>query len=454
MSAPLAVPAVLGAAAPPGPAPVRGLSLVDAIGIGINGIVGSGVYLLVAPMAARSGAASVLGVVACGALCVLIALCFAELASMFDRSGGPYVYARAAFGSIVGFAVGWLGACVGVLGLAAVSNGLAGLVAPFVPGLSRVPHGATLLSLAVICGFGAINYRGVKAGGRTSTVLSAVKIGPLVVLAIAGLSLVTRESLARVVAAPAEGQGFLHAVAGAAFLAIFMTSGFEYATVPAGEVRNPRRTVPLALMGSLIFAAVLYAMLQLGALAAFPDLETHAAPLPDLGVRLFGSGFGRLIYAASWVSMLGFCSGVALVAPRYFFAMAEDGYLPARLLEISRFRTPGASILASTVLACALAVLLGYASLVDVANVVILSGYAVTALAALVLRLRMPAAPRAVRLPGGIAIPLLALLSAVALLLSARPQAAEWRFTLQLVLLGLAPWGATWLSRRAAAGRR
>jgi amino acid transporter len=454
MSEPLAVPAEQGTLVRPGPSPSRGLSLVDALGIGVNGIVGSGVYLLVAPMAARSGAASVLGVVACGAVCMLIALCFAELSSMFDRSGGPYVYARAAFGPIVGFAVGWLGACVGVLGLAAVSNGLAGLVAPLIPGLNRIPHGAALLSLAIICGFGAINYRGVKAGGRTSTVLSVLKILPLVVLAVAGLSLVTRESIARIFAAPVDGQGLLHAIASSAFLAIFMTSGFEYATVPAGEVKDPRRTVPLALLGSLAFAAVLYAMLQLGALAAFSDLATHAAPLPDLGARLFGTGFGRLVYGASWVSMLGFCSGVALVAPRYFFAMAEDGYLPARLLEISRFRTPGGAILVSTALTCALAVLLGYASLVDVANVVILSGYAVTALSALVLRLRMPAAPRAVRLPGGIWIPLLALLSAVALLISARPKAAEWRFTLQLVLLGLLAWGATRLFRRAAASRR
>ncbi|GAC1337403.1 MAG: APC family permease [Myxococcales bacterium] len=453
MSMPLLDPGAPDASPPLARTPARGLSLADALGIGVNGIVGSGVYLLVAPLAARSGAASVLGVVACGALCVLIALCFAELSSMFDRSGGPYVYARAAFGPVVGFAVGWLGACVGVLGLAAVSNGLAGLVAPLVPGLSGVPHAATLLSLALICGFGAINYRGVKAGGRTSTVLSAVKIVPLVALAVAGLSLVTRASLARIVAPPADGQGLPHAIAGAAFLAIFMTSGFEYATVPAGEVRDPRRTVPLALMGSLLFASLLYAMLQLGALAAFPDLETHAAPLPDLGARLFGAGFGRLVGGAAWISMLGFCSGVALVAPRYFFAMAEDGYLPARLLEVSRFRTPGFAILASTVLTCALAVLLGYASLVDVANVVILSGYAVTALAALVLRLRDPAAPRGVRLPGGIGIPLLALVSAVTLLVSARPKPSEWGFTLQLVLLGLAAWAATWAARRLSAGR-
>src|SRR6202521_272473 len=104
----------------------REISLLDAVGIGVNGIVGSGIYLLVAPLAKVGGGSSVAGVLGCGALCVLIALCFAELSSMYDRSGGPYVYARDAFGKHVGFAVGWLGMATGVLGLAAVSVGFAG----------------------------------------------------------------------------------------------------------------------------------------------------------------------------------------------------------------------------------------------------------------------------------------------------------------------------------------
>jgi amino acid transporter len=434
-------------------APARALSFWDALGIGINGIVGSGVYLLAAPLAVRAGPASAAGVVLCGALCVLIALCFAELSSMFDRSGGPYVYARAAFGPVVGFAVGWLGACVGVLGLSAVANGLASQVAPFVPALAGRPWLRTGVALAVICGLGAINYRGVKAGGRTSTVLSAVKLLPLVALGLGGLAFVSRESVAAVFSAPSSGQSWPRAVASAAFLAIFMTSGFEYASVPAGEVRNARRTVPLAIVGSVLFSSLLYAVLQLDSLSALPNLGGRAAPLQDLGVLVFGAAGGRLIAVAALLSMLGFCSGVALVAPRYFLAMAEDGYLPPRLLAFSRYRTPGAAILASTALSCGLSVLLGYVSLVDVSNVVILSGYALTAFAALVLRLRKPDAPRGVRLPFGPLIPLCAVASAVALLWFARPKAKEWLFTLELVALGLAVWALTGLVRRLAGPR-
>ena len=212
------------------------------MGIGVNGIVGSGVYLLVAPLARAGRGSSVFGVLCCGVLCVLIALCFAELSSMYDRSGGPYVYARDAFGKGVGFAVGWLGMATGVLGLAAVSVGFAGALARFVPGAA---HARAPIGVAIIVALGAINWVGVKQGARTSTTLSIVKIAPLVLVALAGLRFAAQAPLAF---DPRDA-------ARAAFLSIFMMSGFEFAAVPAGEVRDAKRTVPLAVVGSIAGAS-------------------------------------------------------------------------------------------------------------------------------------------------------------------------------------------------------
>ncbi|MFN2546429.1 MAG: APC family permease, partial [Myxococcales bacterium] len=208
----------------------RELTLLDAVGIGVNGVVGSGIYLLVAPLARVGGGSSVLGVLGCGALCVLIALCFAELSSKYDRSGGPYVYACDAFGKHVGFGVGWLGMATGVLGLSAVAVGFGGALERFIA-LPRAP-----VAVAVIVLLGAINYAGVKAGGWTSTALSIVKIAPLVLVAIAGLRFAPKARLS------------LHfgEATSAAFLSVFMMSGFEYAAVPAGEIREAKRNVPLA----------------------------------------------------------------------------------------------------------------------------------------------------------------------------------------------------------------
>jgi APA family basic amino acid/polyamine antiporter len=405
----------------------RELSLLDAVGIGINGIVGSGIYLLVAPLAKAGGGASVAGVLACGALCVLIALCFAEVGSMYEESGGPYVYARDAFGKPLGFAVGWLGMSVGVLGLAAVSSGFAGALARFWPGAAaaRAP-----IACGIIVLFGAINLKGVKAGGRTSTTLSLLKIAPLILVALAGLRFVPHAALSF----------DPHGIAQAAFLSVFMMSGFEYAAVPAGEIKNAKRTVPIAVVGSIAGAATLYAVLQLVSLGALPDLANTAQPLPDVAARALGLWGATLLGLTALVSMLGFCAGVALVAPRYFMALAHDGHLPTALSNLKP------AIVASTAFACGLAIMLEYASLVDVANVVILSGYALTCLATQVLRYRLPGKPRGYRAPK--IIPLLAFCAAIALLAFAKPKASEWLFTGQLLILGAVIRGGVALAKR------
>jgi amino acid transporter len=360
----------------------------------------------------------VAGVLLCGALCVLIALCFAELSSMYERSGGPYVYARDAFGPVIGFAVGWLGMATGVLGLAAVALGFAVALGRFV----RAPVVPTALILILILGI--INWRGVKAGGRTSTALSVVKIAPLLALALLGLRVAPQAHLSL------EPQGVIRA----AFLSVFMMSGFEYAAVPAGEVRDARRTVPLAIVGSISGAALLYALLQLAVLGALPDAASREQPLPDVAAQLVGTWGAQAMGVAALLSMLGFCAGVALVAPRYFTALADDGYLPAAL------RSTRPAVVVSTLFACALAVVLGYASLVDVSNVVILSGYALTCLACGVLRVK-----RRARFP---LLPALAVCAALALLISARPQLAQWRFSAALLAAGFAAWAATAMARK------
>jgi amino acid transporter len=335
---------------------------------------------------------------------------------MYDRSGGPYVYAGEAFGRWVGFGVGWLGMATGVLGLSAVALGFAAALGRFWPlaFTARVP-----VAMALIALLGLINYRGVKAGGRTSTTLSVLKIAPLVLVALAGLRFAPHAALSL------QPRGLISA----AFLSVFMMSGFEYAAVPAGEIKDARRTVPLAIVGSIAGASLLYALLQLAALGALPDLATREQPLPDVAVRALGAWGGPLLGVTALFSMLGFCAGVALVAPRYFTALAEDGHLPQQLLKLSRHGTPGMAILASTAFACGLCVVLEYAALVDVSNVVILSGYALTCLATAVLRFRKPDAPRRYRLPFGSAIPLLAFVAAIALLISARPGPDKWAFT-------------------------
>ncbi len=415
----------------------RRLSLVDCLAIGINGVVGAGVYLTLGQLAGRAGAASVVGIVACGMLCTLIALCFAETAGMFDRSGGAYVYAREAFGRPVGFAVGWMSLCAGVLGYAAVSVGFSTALAEWVPSLAaRLLAGLTgksLVTLAVIVLLGLLNWRGVKLGAGTVDVLALLKLLPLVAVALGGLALVRTE----VLAAMLPREGWLSDVAGAAVLAVFMTSGFEFVAVPAGETSNPTRNVPIAVVSSLLAAVALYALLQLAALSAFPDLPKRAHPLPDLGAVVFGALGRTAIAAAAVVSTLAFCAGSALVVPRYFTALAEDGLLPRALLGTSRFGTPGSAIAVTSVIAAALGLWLDFGALVDVTAIVLFAQYLPTALAVPVLRWRRPDAPRRYRVPFGPVIPLGAAALSVGMLVLGSPSRNSWVLAGEMLGVGV-----------------
>jgi amino acid transporter len=236
-------------------------------------------------------------------------------------------------------------------------------------------------------------------------------------------------------------------------LAVFMISGFEYVSVPAGEARDARRNIPLAIVGSLLGATLLYCILQIVALSTIPDLYRHEQPLMDVAGKIFGRSGMSILGIASLVSMAGFCASTALVGPRYFTALARDGYLPEGLTHLSRFRTPARAIVLSTGLAVLLTFFLGYRSLVDVSNVALFCQYIPTCLAVVVLRYRMPEAPRAYRLPGGPVIPLLGAGISIALLATVQPGREEWRFAGQMFALGLVIWAVVAGVRRVA-GRR
>ena len=436
----------------------------DCLAIGLNGVIGSGIYLQLAPLAQRAGPASVLGVLGSGLMCSLVALCFAELSGMFDRSGGSYVYARAAFGTYVGFGVGWMSTVANVLGYAAVALGFAEQLLPpaltpyRVLGLSVSPQ--ALVAVAGISFLGVLNYLGVKLGARTLDVLSVAKVLPLVALAAVGLFFVRGEVLAQVVspsAVPAEGGGYGASVLGTAFLAVFMLSGFEYTTVPAGEVKHARLAIPLATVGALLGATVLYCALMLVAHSVLPDLAAHAQPLPEVATRLVGPWGGQLLRTAALVSMAGFCAGSALVGPRYFTALAEDGFLPARLTALTRHGTPGPAVVLNSAVTSLLVLFLGFGALVDISLVALFVQYIATALAVIALRRTLPDAPRAWRLPWGPVIPALATGTMLGLLGVARPAAREWLLSLEVLVLGVGVWGATaWFRRqqRARAGAK
>jgi basic amino acid/polyamine antiporter, APA family len=352
----------------------RVLTTFDVTCIGVNAIVGSGIYLFPGKLQAALGPASILAWVATGALCLPLALSFAELGSLEARSGASFRYAQVAFGPAVGFLVGWSAWVTSLLSWAAVASGIPPYLAAFAPGIDQGAAARTV-SAAAIVGLGALNFVGVRPGARLTDALTIGKLIPLVIFIGAGLFAWRGDAFHPF--SPAQGFSALPALL---LVTMFAYQGFEVVGVPAGEVRDPQRSVPRGVIASVLIAALLYALIQI----VFVGVGGRAtsAPLPD-AARIFLGPFGAgLLALGGVISMLGFNAGTALCTPRYLQALAEERLVPAALARSHpRFETPGLAIAASTLVAAALALVLDFDKLVDLAVLAVLGQYVATSAA-------------------------------------------------------------------------
>ncbi|MBI3550648.1 MAG: amino acid permease [Elusimicrobia bacterium] len=347
----------------------RPLSLFDAACIGVNAIVGSSIFLFPGSLAGYLGPASILSFGVTGILLAPVAACFALAARGFDRPGGPYLYATTAFGPLTGFAVGWMCLMAEIFSWAAVANGIANYLTFFSPawGSALAVKGVAAF---VIVFFAALNYRGVKLGAIGSDAMAVAKLLPLAVFILAGLPRVNASAFV-----PFAPHGWAQ-MGKACFLAFFAFSGFEVVPVPAGEVKNPGRNVPIALAASMGLATALYMAVQAVAVGTLPALASSPRPLADAAAAFLGPWGAALMVLGAVVSTTGFTAGSALGGPRYLVALAQDAHLPtAAARPHERFGTPHLAILWTAGPALAAAVLLDFSKLVDFTLVVICVQY-------------------------------------------------------------------------------
>jgi amino acid transporter len=351
----------------------RALTTFDAVCLGVNAVVGSGIYLFPGTLASALGSASIGAWLATGLLCLPLALTFAELGAGEDRTGGPFRYAEAAFGDGVAFVVGWLAWITSLVSWAAVVSALPTSLAPFWPSLAGgMP--ARALSSAVVVSLAALNVIGVKPGARLMDALTLLKLVPLAVFAITGLFAVRSAAFQ-----PALPHG-LGALPGMALMTLFAYQGFEVVGVPGGELQEPRRVVPRAVLVSLGFPALLYALVQV----VFVGVGAPAgeAPLVAAADRFLGAPGRALLGLGGLVSMLGYSAGTALCTPRYLQALADERLVPAWLARShARFQTPAAAIVASSFITLVLTLLLRFDRLVDLAALAVLGQYLVSSAA-------------------------------------------------------------------------
>jgi len=398
---------------------LRAVSRWQIVALSVNDVIGSGVYLILPVAAAQLlGPASVWAILVAGFAVLLLVLCFAEASSLFDRPGGAIVYTQAAFGDFVGFEVGWMTWIARISSIAGLSVFFARAVGYLWPAAkSGVGQWLTIvLPLLVLT---AINVRGVKSGALTAVVLAWGKFVPLVLFVVVGVFWVDWN---RIFPVPMpERANFMKA----ALLVLFAYAGFENTPAPAGEFRDPKRDVPFALIMQIVIVTAIYTAVQLVALGTVPNLGASPTPLADAAAMMIGPVGGLILTLGAVLSVLGTNNNTVLAGPRYLYALAEMGKLPRVFGRIHpRYRTPYIAILTQTGVALLL-MLTGTAEELAVLSAITrLATYIGTAAAVPVLRRKLPATERTIRLPGGPLIPIAAL--AICLLFLSAAEAKNW----------------------------
>jgi amino acid transporter len=391
------------AAAPRAPRLVRVLGRWDLVALVINGILGAGIFGLPAKVHALLGAWGIVAIIVCALLMGVIIACFAEVSSRFRETGGPYLYAAAAFGPTVGFLVGWLLWLSRITGICAVTGIMVEHVAYLVPSVATGAPRAALV-VAVVAGLSLLHVSGVKRAANVGNVLTALKLAPLLLLVGVGMFRLVPARFDFTVI-PSN-----HDFSNGVLLLAFAFVGWEGAVVAAGELRDPRRDTPFAIVIGLAAVALLYVAIQVVCVATLPSLATSSRPLVDAARATLGPVGATLIVVGAVVSMLGTINGGVLTVSRLTFAMADAGQLPRGLAALHpRHLTPVTSIALAAVVSIALTLSSTFVYLLTVSTIARLLIFGVCCLALPVLRRREADLPALVRVPGGVVIPSLAL---------------------------------------------
>jgi basic amino acid/polyamine antiporter, APA family len=382
-----------------------------------NYTVGSGIFSLPAFAVIGLGGAAPLAYVACAIVIALVVLCFAESGSRVSSTGGAYAYVETALGPMAGFVAGCLvfttGWFAAAAAITAVVRSLLALTSGGAP--AWVTQALMVTCVAILV---TLNMRGVRSGARLLQTITVVKLVPLLVFILVGVFFIDTSNLAWA-SVPDAGT-----VLNTAGIMIYAFSGIEGATVPSGEVKNPARTVPRAILLALGAATVMYLAIQYVALGIMgPALaNTGNTPLAEAAGVALGPAARTIMIFAAVVSMFGYLSANVLSEPRGLFAMSRDGFLPRVLTSVHpHFRTPNRAIAIYGVMVATVALvgsllteIDGFKWLTVFANLAALALYFLCAIATLVLRkrdVRMDGQP--FMIPGGPLVPIAALVAIV-----------------------------------------
>jgi APA family basic amino acid/polyamine antiporter len=439
----------------------RGLGLWDTSLLVLGLVIGGGIFLTPSSIAKGVPDATwILGLwILGGLLAVAGGFVYAEMGAMMPKAGGMYVFFREAFGELPAFLYAWVAFWVILIGAdAAVAIGFARYFSVFFPSLSSThvvlalgPVSITasqLVAVALTVVLSATHYVGIREGARIQGVLTSAIVLAMLWIAVGGAFAARPEAAP---AAPSPAAAITVAGIGTALVAIFWTYyGWNEIVAVAGEVANPRRNLPLALIVGTGLLTLLYVGVNAAFLKAIPPAEMAGVgePAALAATRLFGGGAAFLIALAITAAAAGCTSAGLAPGPRIVYALAKDGMFPAPFARVHpRFQTPSFGIVVQAVWMSLLCLSGGYEALYTYATFFVILAYAATGIALFVLRRRQPELPRPYRCWGYPLVPFIFVASTVVLAANTvREQPKETLAGIGMLLLGLPVY--FWMRRR------
>ena len=399
------------------------LGLMSIILLGVNAIIGTGIFLLPGKAAALVGVNSLWVIVFDALLVMSIALCFAEMGGMFNKNGGPYVYAKEAFGNFVGFEVGFMKWAIATIAWSAMAVGFAtALGAVWEPASTEM--GKHVIATLIIVVLGIMNIMGVKISKIINNIVTIGKLLPLIFFILVGIFYVKGVNFVPMESVPDITQASF----GAAALIIFYAfTGFESIAVAAEDMEKPERNVPKAIILVLTLVSIVYILIQAICIGIMGDaLVTSKTPVADAAFVFMGPLAKAIVTAGTLISIGGINVASSFLAPRSGVAMADDGLIPKVVSKRNKKDAPYVAIIVTVVFAVVLSWTGSFEKLAAISVVSRFAQYLPTCLAVLVFRSKRPDMARTFRVPLGPVIPVLAVVVSIWLLTQSSLEKVFW----------------------------
>ena len=380
----------------------------------INGVIGSGIFGLPSKVFRETGVFSIAAFLVCAVAVFIIILCFAEVSSRFDKTGGPYLYALSAFGPLPAFLTGWLLLVTRFITYAALVNLLVTYLSVFSPLLAG-PEVRVLLIVLVTMLLAYVNHVGIQNSTRINNFLTIAKLLPLLLFIAVGFFFIdpSRYEIKEV----PDFSSFSSIV----LLLVFAFGGFESVLVNSGEVKNPGKNLPFALLLATLIIAVIYILIQVVSIGTLPSLASSEKPLAEAAGSFMGKPGATIIAAGAVISVAGTLNAIMLVGSRLPFAFSQEKQFPAFFSFIHpKYKTPTWSLLlfmGITILVSLNYSFLSAASLSAITRVII---YAIVCISLVILRRKKAEQVNFYKLKYGIPVAVAGFLLAIWLLSSSK----------------------------------